>query len=56
MMLEPRNSAVAESYPTFWEETPRTNASPSVPIEDAYTAFVNLTEGDSPAETFTDAP
>jgi hypothetical protein len=55
MMLQPREPAVAESYLTFWNETPRTYAGPQVPVEDAYTAFVNLTEGDLPAETFTDA-
>ena len=48
MMLEPREPAVAESYPTFWDELPRTPASAVQPRDDAYTTFVNLTEEDLP--------
>ena len=48
MMLEPREPAVAESYPTFWDELPRTPASNAQPRDDAYTTFVNLTEEDFP--------
>ena len=50
MMLEPREPAVAESYPTFWDELPRTPASIVQPPDDAYSAFVNLTEEDLPAD------
>jgi hypothetical protein len=50
MMLEPREPAVAESYPTFWDDFPRAPASTFQPPEDAYATFVNLTEEDLPAD------
>jgi hypothetical protein len=49
MNVEPRGLAVAESYPTFWDETPPSPVPPAVAAEDAYTAFVNLIEDDLPA-------
>ena len=54
MMLEPREPAAAESYPTFWDEFPRTLPSHVEPADDAYSAFVNLTEEDLPAELLPD--
>jgi len=57
MNLEPRAPAVAESYPTFWDEIPTTPApaTPAAPDEDAYTSFVNFTETELPADTPPDA-
>lgn len=54
MVLEPREPAAAESYPTFWDALPRTSASRVEPPDDAYGAFVNLTEEDLPAELLPD--
>jgi hypothetical protein len=54
MMLEPREPAVAESYPTFWDELPRTPASIVQPVDDAYSTFVNLTEEELPADLLSD--
>ena len=54
MMLEPREPAVAESYPTFWDELPRTPVSIAHPPDDAYSTFVNLTEEDLPADLIPD--
>ncbi len=46
MMLEPRDLAAAESYPTFWDETPHNPIGPTVLPDDAYSTFVNLTDDD----------
>lgn len=54
MNVEPREPAVAESYPTFWDETPPLPVVPVVAADDAYSAFVNLIEDDLPAETTSD--
>jgi hypothetical protein len=54
MMLELREPAAAESYPTFWDAPPRTSASRVEPPDDAYGTFVNLTEEDLPADFLTD--
>jgi hypothetical protein len=48
MTFEPRDSAAAESYPTFWDDVPAP-AAPAAPDGDAYTTFVNLTEDELPA-------
>ena len=55
MMLEPRELAVAESYPTFWDELPRSPVLQVRPTDDAYSAFVNLIEEELPAELLPDA-
>jgi len=49
MSFEPRDSAAAESYPTFWDDTPPAPAAPAEADGDAYTTFVNLTEDELPA-------
>jgi hypothetical protein len=54
MMLEPREPAAPESYPTFWDELPRNPATHPLPVEDAYSAFVNLTEEDLQCEVLPD--
>ena len=46
---DPREVAAAESYPTFWEDAPQAPAAPPVAGEDAYEAFVNLTEDEFPS-------
>jgi len=43
MMLEPRER-VAESSPTFWEESPPAPATREISPDDAYSTFVNLAE------------
>jgi len=55
MNLEPRALAVAESYPTFWDDPPLAPAAPVVAPDEAYTAFVNLTEDDLPADDSADS-
>jgi hypothetical protein len=55
MMLEPREPAAAESYPTFWDELPRAPVPDVDGHDDAYSAFVNLTEEDLPADLLADA-
>jgi hypothetical protein len=55
MVLEPREPAAAESYPTFWDDFPRTPVSQLEPADDAYSVFVNLVEDDLPAELLADA-
>jgi hypothetical protein len=54
MMIEPREPAAAESYPTFWDALPRTSVPHFDPPEDAYGAFINLSEEDLPAELLPD--
>jgi hypothetical protein len=44
MNHDPRESAVAESYPTFWEDAVPAPAALPCSGEDAYSAFVNLCE------------
>ncbi|MCE9566101.1 MAG: hypothetical protein K8U57_29115 [Planctomycetes bacterium] len=55
MILEPREFAVVESYPTFWTDdnppTPRVQVS----TEEAYTAFVNCSEDELPEDSAPDA-
>lgn len=48
MIIEPRATAVAESYPTFWDTAPKLPPAHPVLAEDAYTAFVTLAEDDFP--------
>jgi hypothetical protein len=55
MTFEAREPAVAESYPTFWDEPSPAPVSLTVPAEDAYMVFVNLTEDDLPAAAPPDA-
>jgi hypothetical protein len=55
MSQQPREPAVAESYPTFWDELPRTPAFSAAPPDDAYSEFVNLIEEELPAELQPDA-
>ena len=43
MKQEPREAA-AESYSTFWDETPTRATTSSVAPEDAYSTFINLVE------------
>lgn len=50
MTLEPREVAVVESYPTFWDDIRPLPTPVLVDGEDAYMAFVNLTEGILPAD------
>ena len=38
----------AESYPTFWDDAPPAQAVAPQPEDDAYAAFVNLTEDELP--------
>ena len=54
MNAESREPAVAESYPTFWDAAPLAPISQVGHPEDAYTAFVNLTEDALPANTVPD--
>ena len=54
MNAEPREPAVAESYPTFWDAAPPAPVIQIGPPEDAYTAFVNLTEDKLPVNTVSD--
>jgi hypothetical protein len=49
MAHDPRGTAVAESYPTFWENDPPAPVALPVAGEDAYTAFVNLAEDEFPS-------
>ena len=51
MRLEPREMAAVESYATFWVEDPPT-APVAVPVlpEEAYAAFVDLTEEEFPED------
>jgi hypothetical protein len=52
MKQEPRELAATESYPTFWDEVPKLPvAAPTAPDE-AYSTFVNLTEGEFPGGEF----
>jgi hypothetical protein len=48
MKHEPRGPAATESYPTFWDDVPRRPAAAPVAPDEAYSAFVNLTEDDFP--------
>ena len=50
MNHEPREPAAAESYSTFWEDAPRATSCQPVPGEDAYTAFVNMSEDEFPSD------
>jgi hypothetical protein len=50
MTLEPREVAAVESYPTFWDEAPPHSPAVTDPVDDAYAAFVNLTEDELPAD------
>ena len=45
----PREVAVMESYPTFWDETPKPATPVRVAPEEAYSEFVNLTEDEFPS-------
>ncbi len=54
MNAEPREPAVAESYPTFWDAALHAPAIQVGPPEDADTAFVNLTEDELPVNTVPD--
>lgn len=46
MPYEHREPAAPESYPTFWDETPLPPVVTLIAPDDAYSAFVNLTEDD----------
>jgi hypothetical protein len=48
MSEDHREPAVAESYPTFWDSPPTPTLTRTVPPEEAYAAFVSLTEDDFP--------
>jgi hypothetical protein len=50
MHFQPREPAAPESYPTFWDEVVVTQPVAVVAPEDAYAAFVNLTEDDLRAD------
>lgn len=50
MNTESRESVVAESYPTFWDDAPPPARPTPVPAELAYSAFVSLVEGELPDE------
>jgi hypothetical protein len=54
MVLQPREPAATESYPTFWDEIPTPSVVPPLPLEDAYSTFVNLAEDDSRADAVPD--
>lgn len=41
----------AESYPTFWNEASSTQTPPIIPAEDAYDAFVNMSEEGLPLDS-----
>jgi len=55
MKSEPSEPVIAESYPTFWDETAPSHIAQSDPVEDAYTTFVNLADDDLPADVSADA-
>ena len=48
MNVAPRDPAVLESYPTFWDAAPVPAPVAPVAAEDAYTAFVARAEDDLP--------
>jgi hypothetical protein len=52
MNHEPRALAATESYPTFWDDLPKLPAAAPVAPEEAYSAFVNLTEDAFPGGEF----
>jgi len=54
MMPNPLERVGPESYPTFWDEVPRTPIETEVLPEDAYAAFVNQVEDDCGADAFPD--
>lgn len=54
MNAEPRETAVAESYPTFWDAAPLAPAVQIDPPEDAYTAFINMTDDELPVNSAPD--
>jgi len=51
MQLDPPAVAHAESYPTFWNDVAPAPSSQVIPAEDAYIAFVNLTEEGLPTDS-----
>ena len=55
MVVEPREAAVVESYPTFWtdDNSPTPRALPTT--EEPYTDFVNYAEDDLPEDTASEA-
>ena len=55
MNSERSEPVIAESYPTFWDETTTTPVTQVDASEDAYTTFVNLADEDLPAEIPADA-
>jgi len=44
MKHDPRETAAAESYPTFWEDSSPAPVASPIPGDDAYTSFVNFCE------------
>jgi len=54
MLLEPRESAVVESYPTFWTDEAPPAHRVLVSTEEAYTTFVNCSEDDLPEDAVTE--
>lgn len=49
MKTEPRETAVAESYPTFWDQPSKPAVATPIAPEEAYSTFVNLTEDEFPS-------
>jgi hypothetical protein len=50
MNLTTRETAIAESYPTFWDTRSAPPISQAIPLDDAYAEFVNLTEEELPQD------
>ncbi len=48
MNHEPPATAVAESYPTFWDETPPQRSEEKAPVQDPYSEFIDATEEELP--------
>ncbi len=50
MHTTPPSVAIAESYPTFWDDIVNLTVATD-PLEDAYSTFMNSAEDEFPAES-----